>query len=143
MRICTVSDLHFLPLSNCPIFTSTDVACLLLNHFVRCNPVCYILNYLLLHSPMCSPNRAFSRDITVRCTWSSGVQVDCRISIAKWSTCKLHSKPGTDGLTCNIATHYMLRVRCKHTGCVVFDFPWQAPIWWYTKVVVIRRSTAE
>jgi len=53
MWICTVSALNFLPQSNCPIFTSTNAH---LNHFVRYNSLCYSLNYLVLHSLMCSPN---------------------------------------------------------------------------------------
>lgn len=59
MHIRTVSELHFsyIPQSNCPpIFISANVPCLHLNHFVRQNSVCFILNYLVFLSPMCSPN---------------------------------------------------------------------------------------
>ena len=58
MHIRTVSALHLLPQSNCPpIFTSTKVACLQLNDFMRYNSICHILNYMVLHLPMCLPSK--------------------------------------------------------------------------------------
>ena len=58
MHIRTVSALHVLLQSNCPpIFTSTKVACLHLNDFMRYNSICHILNYVVLHLPMYLPSK--------------------------------------------------------------------------------------
>ena len=43
----------------------------------------------------------------------------------------------------DIATRYILYVRCERTGCVVPDFHVQAPIYLYTKTAIMRRSITE
>jgi len=53
MWICTVSAAELLTKTSCPIFTSTNAH---LNYFVRYNSLGYSLNYLVLHSLMCSLN---------------------------------------------------------------------------------------
>ena len=46
--------IFFLPQSDCPpTFISTNAACF---HLLRYNIVCYILDYLVLHLPMCLPD---------------------------------------------------------------------------------------
>jgi len=43
----------------------------------------------------------------------------------------------------NVAAWYMLYVRRKHTGCVVSDFPIQAPICLYTMMASMHGNVAE
>ena len=61
--------------------------------------------------------------------------------------CKMQSKPDSwwTYLTSmfDIATRYMLYVRCERTGCIVPGFPIQAPIYLYTKTAITCRSITE
>ena len=43
----------------------------------------------------------------------------------------------------HVTCEYMLYVRRERTGCIVPDFPMQAPIYLYTKTAVMRRSITE
>jgi len=43
----------------------------------------------------------------------------------------------------DIATRYMLYVRHERTGCIVPDFPIQAPIYLYTKTAIMHRGMTE
>ena len=65
LQMCAIcKDVHFLKLC-------TVSACSHLNHFVRCNLVCYILNHMVLNLSMCSPKWAGDQNIVTHYSQSN------------------------------------------------------------------------